>query len=187
MQLLRVANGCRQVFIKLFHYFHSVAGEIVAAQLDGLSQNGAQSNRFALHGALPRKAEQVLHDMFCPLRLLQNDFERFVRRCRNFGVFQQKVRESEDCGQWIVHFMRHAGHQAADCSHPLRVREFCLQQSRIRNVRHHNHDAVHGGRCCGRHQPRTGDQRRPRLSRPAWRWVRLSVSPNATVFPIENR
>ena len=124
-------------------HFHAVARKIVAAQLDRLPQHRVDVHRFALHRPLPRKTQQILHDLLRALRLLQNNLQILARIVGNRRIFQQQIRESQNRRQRIVHLVRHAGNQPPDRRHLLRVRQFRLQQHRIRDVGHHHHHAVH--------------------------------------------
>src|SRR6267378_2719205 len=63
LQLLRIAEGGRQILIELLDDFYSVTGEIITAELDGLPQHVIDLYQFALYRTLPREAQQILHDV----------------------------------------------------------------------------------------------------------------------------
>ena len=50
-----------------------MAGEVIAAQLDGLAKYRVDLHEFALHGALAGKAQQILDDILGTLRLVEDD------------------------------------------------------------------------------------------------------------------
>src|ERR1700693_4099328 len=109
LQLLSVAKRGRQVFVEFFDNLHAMAGKIVTAQLDGLAENCVYLHGFTLRWSLPGETQQILHDFFGSLRLLQNDLQIFARRGGNFGIFEEQVGEPQNRGQRIVDFMRDAG------------------------------------------------------------------------------
>ena len=80
LQLLRIAQRRRQRFFKIFQHFHAVARKIIAPQLNRLPQHAVHLDRFPLHRPLPRKAQQILNDVFRPLRFLQNNLQIIPRR-----------------------------------------------------------------------------------------------------------
>src|SRR5207244_8868583 len=57
-----------------------MARKIVTPQLDGLPQNAVHLNQLALHGPLPREAQQILDDILRPLGFLQDNFQILLRR-----------------------------------------------------------------------------------------------------------
>ncbi len=99
--------------------------------------------RLALRRTAPRKAQKVLHDFLCPLRLLQDYLQVFARALGNLRIFHQQVRESHDRGERIVYLVRHAGDELAHGSHLFCVHQFGLDHSGVGDVSHQDHDAGH--------------------------------------------
>ena len=71
-----------------------------------------QLQRLSLRRHLPRKAEQVLHDLLGALRLLQNYAQVFARALGHFRIFHQQVGKSQNGRQRIVDLVGYAGNQA---------------------------------------------------------------------------
>ena len=65
-------------FVKIFRDLHTMTRKVIAAQLDRLPQHRIDVHQFALHRPLPRKAQEILHDVLRPLRLLQNNLPIFA-------------------------------------------------------------------------------------------------------------
>ena len=78
LELLSVAERGAQVFVEIFGDFHAMASEIVAAELDGLAQDGVDVHEFALHGTLASETEQILDDVFGALCFVKNDLQVFA-------------------------------------------------------------------------------------------------------------
>ena len=89
LQLLHIAQSRRQLLFKFFGHFYAMARKIVTPQLDGLPQNAVHLNQLALHGPLPREAQQILDDILRPLGFLQDNFQILLRRRRDLGILQQ--------------------------------------------------------------------------------------------------
>ncbi len=121
-----------------------MARKIIAAQFDRLPQNAVHLHELPLHRPLSREAQQILHDIFGPLRLLQNNLQIFPRRNRYLGILQQQIRKTQYRRQRVIHFMRHARDQPPNRRHLFAVCQLGLQQCRVRDVRHHHNNAVHG-------------------------------------------
>ena len=88
LQLLRVAQCRADSLVELLHHFHAMAGKIVAAQFDGLAQDRVHLDRFALRRFLPGETQQILHNLFRSLGLLQNDPQILARRFRDMPDFR---------------------------------------------------------------------------------------------------
>ncbi len=56
LQLLRVAECGAKIFIELLGHLYAMAGEVVAAQLDGLAEDRVHVHWFLLRGALARES-----------------------------------------------------------------------------------------------------------------------------------
>ena len=93
LHLLYVAQSRGKPFLKLLRHFHAVAREIVASQFDGLPQNAVDLHQFTLYRPLPRKAQQILHNVFRALGFLQDNLEILLCRRRHIWVLQQEIRK----------------------------------------------------------------------------------------------
>ncbi len=143
LQLLRVAEGWGEIFVEVLGHFDAVAGEIIAAKLDGLTQDIVDVNEFALNGALAGETQQVLHDVFGALGLVQDDLEILAGVVGYRGILEQQVGEAKNGGERIIDLVGHAGNQAADGGHLFRMGEFGLEENGVGDVGHDDHDAVH--------------------------------------------
>src|SRR6266403_509176 len=94
LQLLRVAECWREIFVEVFGDLDAVASEIVAARFDGLAEDIVDVNELALHGALAGEAEQVLDNVFGALGFVQDDLEIFAGILGYRGVLQQQIGET---------------------------------------------------------------------------------------------
>ena len=70
---------------------HSATMKIVGPQLNSPFQDGIQLHGLALWRHLAGKAEQILDNLFCALRFLQDDAQVLARTLRLFGVLHQEV------------------------------------------------------------------------------------------------
>src|SRR2546426_303758 len=137
------AQRRRQRLFKIFHHLNPVARKIITPQLNRLPQNAVYLHKFPLHRSLPRETQQILHDIFRSLRFLQDDLQILPRRTRHLRILQQQIRETKNRRQRVIHFMRDPGNQPPNRRHLFAMRQLCLQQRRVCDVRHHHHDAVH--------------------------------------------
>src|SRR5579862_3353167 len=71
LQLLRIPKNRRKLLVILLADFHTMARKVVSAQFGGLAKNRTHIHQFALDRALPRKAQQILHDVFGALGFLR--------------------------------------------------------------------------------------------------------------------
>src|SRR4029077_12319016 len=94
LQLLRIAECWREIFVEVFGDLDSVAGKIVAAKLDGLAEDIVDVNEFALHGALAGEAEQVLDNVFGSLSFVQDDLQIFAGVFGYRRILQQQIGET---------------------------------------------------------------------------------------------
>ena len=75
------------VLVEFLRDLHAMAGKIVAAQFDGLAEDGVHLHGLALRGPLARKTQQFLHDFLGALRLLQDDLQFFPGGFRHLRDF----------------------------------------------------------------------------------------------------
>src|SRR5882757_9256900 len=122
LQLLRIAEGRRQILIEFLNDFYSVTDEIVTSELDGLPQYVIDLYQFALYRTLPREAQQILHDVLGALRFLQDDLQIFARVFGDLRVLEKEIGEAKNRRQRVIDLVGHAGNQAADGCHFFRVR-----------------------------------------------------------------
>src|SRR5580765_3649328 len=122
LQLLGIAKGRRQLFIELLDDFYAVTGEIVAAELDGLTQHAVDLHQLALHRALPREAQQILHDVFRSLRFSQNDLQIFARVFGDLWILEKEIGKAKNGRQRVIYLVGHARDETADSRHFFRVR-----------------------------------------------------------------
>ena len=80
--------------LKAFGHCYSAALQVVRTQLDCPLQDCVQLDRFALRRHLAGEAQQILHNLLGPLRLLQNYTQIFACALRDLGIFQQQVCKS---------------------------------------------------------------------------------------------
>ena len=143
LQLMGVANHVRQALVEMLHNVNAVAVEIIGAQLDRAAQDRIQLERVALRRHLAGEAQQILHDLLGPLRLLQNHTQIFVRRLRQIRILHQKIGKAEDGRERIIDFMGDAGNQLANGGHLFGMHQFVAKNSRIGDIGEHDDDAGH--------------------------------------------
>ena len=142
LQLVRIADGERQIVVVAFGQLHAVVREIVGPKLQRLLQDGIHPHRFALRRHLPRKAQKILNDHPRALRFLQDHAQFFLGLVGNRRILEQQIGETHNRGQRIVHLVRDAGNELAQRRHFFRVHQFGLQVGGIGDVRHHHDNAV---------------------------------------------
>src|SRR5579863_4400466 len=139
LQLVRVTNRLWQFGVELLGDLDTPAVEVVGAQLHRAAENGIELDWPALRRHLTSEAQQILHDLLGPLRLLQNDAQVFPGALGNFRILHEEVGKTENRGERVVDFMSDAGDELAHRGHFLRVQQFGLQCSGIGDVTH-DHD-----------------------------------------------
>src|SRR6516165_9350495 len=126
LQLVRVPDHQVEILVQVFEYLDTAAMEIIGAQLHGAVQDGVELDRLALRRHGTGEGEQVLHDLFGALRLLQDDAQVLAGALRYIGILEKQIGKAENRGKRVVDLMGDTGNQLAHGHHFLRMDQLCL-------------------------------------------------------------
>src|SRR5579871_3809084 len=114
---MRIGRCQRQVRREIKMQADIFHAEIVISQRQSFFEYLINLNGDALRLVLTRKAEQVLYDAMCALRLFVKLVGVFGTLRTDIGAASEQLAVAENRGEWVVEFVCDARDELADCRH----------------------------------------------------------------------